>query len=154
MKKWKGSVSARAGTLWKKKEGELLWTPLVMLTFTVLFMFLGMHLFNTMLTYQRVNYITKTITKTIELEGQVNQDAWTELSELNKSLGTHATMEITNVRYFNASQKTIQFRDSFTVTVRDTYSFPLLTPTFSDPVILKIPISSTLPGMSEVYWKK
>lgn len=153
MTRWKSSVSAKAGTLWRRKEGELMWTPLVMLTFTVLFMTMGMNLFNTMLTYQRVNYITKTITKTIELEGQMNQDAWMELSELNKSLGTHATMEITNVRYFNASQKTIQFRSPFTVTVKDTYSFPLLTPTFADPVVLKIPISSTLPGMSEVYWK-
>jgi len=143
--RWKAFFSAR--------EGELLWEPIVVMLIIVIMILNCMNLLQMMVKYQHVHYISKELAQTIELNGQVTSDVKEQLRDLNDKLQTNAKLTVGNVNYFDSSKK-IQFRDSFTVVVEDSYDMTILTPAFSKrPIVLKIPIKSTIEGMSEVYWK-
>lgn len=140
-------------SLQKDRRGEIFVELIVkILTITVIILF-ALNIFDIVIKYQHVTYMSKSITKTIEQEGAVNSIANDKLDALNTNFNTKAKYNVSNVKYFNALEGTIQFRDSFTVTVSDNYKLTILDPLFASPLVLDIPMSSTITGMSEVYWK-
>jgi hypothetical protein len=55
--------------------------------------------------------------------------------------------------WLNESERTIQLRMGFTVTVRRTIPITILRPALGNPVVFHVTISSTARGISEVYHK-
>jgi len=62
-------------------------------------------------------------------------------------------MTIENVQYCDGQSQKIQLRDTFTVTMTDSYAFILFKPSFTLPVQINIPMKVSITGMSEKYWK-
>lgn len=153
MKKVESGACAFAQALMKNKKGEVLISPLILLIFMVVFILNANNVFGVIIMKQNVTHISKTLMQTIELEGRVSYKPQEELNRLNRDLGTDATFEVTDVKYYNYGNKSIQFRDPFTITVTDVYDYEILSPAFGDPLVLHIPIHTKITGMSEVYWK-
>lgn len=152
-KKLKKKVFSKLNAFHRNQNGELLMEPIVKLLLITILLLNSMNLFQMVMKYQHIHYIAKEIAQTVELDGQVSDSVYTQLNKLNNSLKTEAKIEISNVQYFNNYKKTIQFREPFTVKIEDTYEMEILNPAFSPPVTIKVPIESTISGMSEVYWK-
>jgi Flp pilus assembly protein TadG len=140
--------------LYRDKKGAIFVELILKLLIVSLIVLTAVHLFDVAIKYQHVSYTTKSIAKIIELEGAVTPSASQQLTDLNNSFGMDMTFYVTDVHYFNAASKTIQFRDRFTVTVYYLYKFPVFDPIFTTaPVTVNIPMQSGITGMSEVYWK-
>ncbi|QIB69775.1 DUF4320 family protein [Aminipila butyrica] len=128
--------------------------PLMIFTLIAVIIFLfGLEVFSAAIKYQNVTYSSKSIAKVIESDGAVTERAYEQMEALNKSYNMDMTFEVSDVTYFNTRDRSIQFRDPFTVNVRYTASIQLASPLFLDPLVWDINMKADTPGMSEVYWK-
>jgi uncharacterized membrane protein len=116
----------------------------------VVFLLTVINLYNVFIRYQNVNYVAKRVARAIEIEGQVNGSVTSLFNSLNSQLGLNASYQVTNTSYFDASRK-IQLRNTFTVEVRASFNFHILSPMFAPPVVIGIPLKANITGMSEVY---
>lgn len=120
---------------------------------TVMLLFI-LQVFAVVMQYQDITYIAKTVTRVVEQEGALNSTAYEILNKLNENMGTEAELDISNVRYFNNLEKTIQFRDTFVISISDSYNLKILSPIFvKKPIVIEVPMTASITGMSEVYWK-
>lgn len=105
-------------------------------------------------TYINLNYTCRRVVRQIEISGQVSSETTALFSSLksNSNLGAGATMTVT-ASYFNAAQKKIQLRNTFTVTCTSSYRINIFTPIDTVPVGFDIPLKVRLTGMSEKFWK-
>ena len=101
--------------------------------------------------YLNLNHMCRRVVRVVELEGQVSGNAY-DVYRLKEQTGLSPEMTIENVQYCDGSQK-IQLRDTFTVTMTDSYAFTLFKPSFAPPVQINIPMKVSITGMSEKYWK-
>ena len=147
-------IKRRITKMLKDKKGSMYVEILVFFLVVTVTVLTSINFYNVIINYQHVTYMAKSLAKTIELEGSVTDTAYEKLEALNQNFNIEAEMEISDVKYFDSFEKTIQFRDPFTVTISDTFELEVLSPMFSDPVIINIPLQSTITGMSEVYWKE
>lgn len=102
--------------------------------------------------YLNLNHMCRRVVRVVELEGQVSNNAYDVFYRLKEQTGLSPEMTIENVEYCDGSQK-IQLRDTFTVTMIDSYAFTLFKPSFTPPVQINIPMKVSITGMSEKYWK-
>jgi hypothetical protein len=102
--------------------------------------------------YLNLNHMCRRIVRVVELEGQVSDNAYDVFYRLKEQTGLSPEMTIEDVQYCDGSQK-IQLRDTFTVTMTDSYAFTLFKPSFAPPVQINIPMKVSITGMSEKYWK-
>ena len=138
----------------KKKRAsayyELILKTLVFLTLIAT----AISFFGVFTAYLNLNYTARRVVREIEISGQVTGET-TALFNTMKSaanLGTGATMSV-SASYFNAAQKKIQLRNTFTVTCRSKYRINVFTPRGQAPVGFDIPLAVRLTGMSEKFWK-
>lgn len=105
-------------------------------------------------TYINLNYTCRRVVRQIEITGQVTSETTTLFNSLKSTsnLGTNPAMTVT-ASYFNAAQKKIQLRNTFTVTCSSSYRINVFTPMDADPVGFDIPLQVRLTGMSERFWK-
>ncbi len=99
---------------------------------------------------QNVDYMANQLVRTIELTGEVGTEYYAELSRLKAA--TRLEPSITVSASYIADNK-IQLRERLSVTVSVVERIEILSPAFSDPVTVDVPVSKTVAGMSEVYWK-
>ena len=102
--------------------------------------------------YLNLNHMCRRVVRVVELEGQVSNNAYDVFYRLKEQTGLSPEMTIEDVQYCDGSQK-IQLRDTFTVTMTDSYGFTLFKPSFAPPVQINIPMKVSITGMSEKYWK-
>jgi len=102
--------------------------------------------------YLNLNHMCRRVVRVVELEGQVSDKAYDVFYRLKEQTGLSPEMTIEDVQYCDGSQK-IQLRDTFTVTMTDSYGFTLFKPSFAPPVQINIPMKVSITGMSEKYWK-
>lgn len=138
--------------LLRSKDGEMFYEVIIKTLIVVVFLLTVINLYNVFIRYQNVNYLCKRIVRAIEIEGQVNGNVDTIFDQINNELHLNANYTVKNVSYFDSSQK-IQLRDTFTVEVTASYDFEILNPMFAPPVVVNIPLTVHITGMSEVYWK-
>lgn len=138
--------------LLKSKSGEMYYEIIVKTLIVVVFLLTVINLYNVFIRYQNVNYVCKRVVRAIEVEGQVNGSIDSIFNQLNTQLGLNASYQVVNVSYFDASRK-IQLRNTFTVRVTAHYDFEILNPVFGPPVVIRIPLTVDITGLSEVYWK-
>lgn len=98
----------------------------------------------------KVDYMARSLTRTIELSGQRGSEYGLELSRLESETMLSPGVNISGP--FSGDGK-LQLRDAFSITVTIPYSVKLATPIFGPPITLTVPISSTVSGRGEVYWK-
>ncbi len=110
--------------------------------------------FGVFTTYLNLNYAARRVVREVEIAGKVSSETYGLFNNMKEqtNIGDGASMSV-SASYFNASQKTIQLRDTFTVTCRTAYRINVFTPTGGAPVGFDIPLVVKLTGMSEKFWK-
>ena len=99
---------------------------------------------------QNVDYMANQLVRTIELTGEVGTEYYAELSRLKATTRLEPSINISAT--YIADNK-IQLRERLIVTVSVVEQIEIFSPAFTDPVTIDVPVSKTLTGMSEVYWK-
>ena len=135
------------------RKGEMFYEVIIKTLIVMVFLMTVISLYSIFIKYQNVNYLCKRTVRAIEVEGAVSANVAAKFNELNQQLKLNASFTVTDVSYFDTSDKTIQLRENFTVHVEDQYDFTILNPLFAPPVVIPIPLEATLTGMSEVYQK-
>lgn len=102
-------------------------------------------------TYLNLNHVCRRVVRVVELEGQVSERAYDVFYRLKQQTGISPEMAVEDVEY--CEDQKIQLRDNFTITMRYSYPFTVLTPSFAPPVEIQIPMKVSITGMSEKYWK-
>lgn len=150
----KNEVTIKLRQFLKERRGSVFVELVVkFMVITVMLLFI-LEVFAVVMQYQDITYIAKTVTRVVEQEGALNNTGYEMLNKLNENMGTDAELEISNVRYFNNLEKTIQFRNTFVISISDSYSLKILSPIFvKNPLVIDIPMTASITGMSEVYWK-
>lgn len=137
-----------------KKRGSAYYEIIIKTLVFITLIATAISFFGVFTTYLNVNYAARRVVREIEISGRVSsatQDLFDEM-KTNTNIGDAATMSV-SATYFNAAQKKIQLRDTFTVTVRSSYRINIFTPTGGAPVGFDIPLTARLTGMSEKFWK-
>ena len=104
--------------------------------------------------YLNLNYTARRVVREIEISGKVSTDTYAlfDTMKSNINIGDGATMSVT-ADYFDDAERKIQLRDVFTVECRSNYRIDVFTPIGGTPVGFDIPLSVSLAGMSEKFWK-
>lgn len=101
-------------------------------------------------------YVCRRVVRDIEVRGQY--DAAIE-EALASQLGAGAldglTIEISDVSYFEGDEtaKKIQLQESFVITLTAHYDIKIASFNGKDPIEMQLPITISLKGYSEKYWK-
>lgn len=137
-----------------KKKGSAYYEIIIKTLVFITLIATAISFFGVFTTYLNVNYAARRVVREIEISGRVSSDTYSLFDELkaNTNMGDAASMNV-SASYFNAAQKKIQLRDTFTVTVRSSYRINIFTPTGGTPVGFDIPLVARLTGMSEKFWK-
>ena len=143
-------IFSRLSLLWRDRRAEGFVGTLV--SFFVIMILVGGFIFLMPLftAKQSVDYMASQLTRTIELTGEVGTEYYSELSRLKAESQLDPSVSV-SATYISGNR--IQLRDRLSVTVSTVVKIPILTPAFSDPVTIDVPVSKTVTGMSEVYWK-
>ena len=137
-----------------KKKGSAYYEIIIKTLVFITLIATAISFFGVFTAYLNVNYAARRVTREIEISGRVSSDTYALFNNLKTTtnMGDTATMSVT-AAYFNAAQKKIQLRETFTVTVNSSYRINIFTPTGGTPVGFDIPLVVRLTGMSEKYWK-
>ncbi|MCL2146377.1 MAG: DUF4320 family protein [Synergistaceae bacterium] len=100
---------------------------------------------------QEIDYMAKTIARRLEIEGELNSKVDDVINDLAFESGFMPSIEW-NGNFFGVSNR-LQIREKFSLTLTHTVRIKLIDPAFTNPVYLDIPISKSVYGVSEVYWK-
>lgn len=101
-------------------------------------------------TKQNIDFMANELVRTVELTGEVGSEYYSELSRLKAATNLEPAISIS--ASYIADNK-IQLRDRITITVSIVERIEIFSPAFADPVTIDVPISKTVTGLSEVYWK-
>lgn len=102
-------------------------------------------------TYQSLNATARQIAHVVEVSGQAD-DATISLVTGDGSYINPDSI-VFDTTWYNASQKKIQLKTPFTVTITKQVLIPIIKPLSSNPIGIRINISARSSGISEVYWK-
>ena len=105
-----------------------------------------------------LSYAAKRVAREVEVTGQANHESadrlMNSLLDNYREIGGTIDISPNSGSYLNASKKTIQLREKFTVTATGNYIIKIATPSFaSNPLEMRLPITVKVIGQSEVYWK-
>lgn len=101
-------------------------------------------------TKQNIDFMANELVRTVELTGEVGTEYYVELTRLKAA--TRLNPSVTISANYIADNK-IQLRERITITVSIVEQIEILTPLFTSPLMIDVPVSKTVTGMSEVYWK-
>lgn len=120
---------------------------LIILTFTTsLFL-----LFPIFTAQQSLDQTAKYAARTVELYGRGDNETL-ESVFVNEDIMRPDDIQI-ETTWFDESEKTIQLKTSFTVTVTKTIPITILRPALGNPVVFNVTLTATARGISEVYQK-
>ncbi len=138
----------------KKRRGASYYELIIIVILTVSLIMTMINIYGAFIKYQNVKYTNRRITRNIEIEGAYNSNTENLFNELKNEYNLDgATFTVSEVAYFKNSDKTIQLRDTFKVTIDYMYEFDFFNGELGVPVTINIPMKSNLVGVSEVYWK-
>ena len=128
-------------------EGYVGTALMIVIVFTLMISL--MFVFSIFTTYLNLNSTAKQLAHGIEVYGQA--DAATIALISGGKLST-ADVEV-DTTWYNASRKSIQLKTPFTVTVHERINIPILKFLTGDSVSIKLNLTASAEGISEVYWK-
>ena len=100
---------------------------------------------------QSLNQTAKYMARTIELYGKADDETLESVTADGNFL-TPDSVEI-DAEWQDVVKKTIQLKNSFTVTIIKVVPIVILRPALGEPVVINVHITATARGISEVYWK-
>jgi hypothetical protein len=98
---------------------------------------------------QSVDYMAHTLTRTIELTGEQGAVYQQELERLKAQTRLTPNISISG----NFSGTRIQLREPFILTITVTQRIKIIDPLFAPALTLDVPVSKTITGRGEIYWK-
>ena len=102
-------------------------------------------------TYQSLNATARQMAHVVEVCGQADSATLTLVTSGGKMLAPDdIAIETT---WYNASQKKIQLRTPFTITLTKQIVIPILKPVGSQVIGIRLKVTASASGISEVYWK-
>ena len=102
-------------------------------------------------TYQSLNATAKQMAHVVEVCGQADSATLSLVTSNGKLLAPDDTTIDTT--WYNASQKKIQLKTPFTITLTKQILIPILKPVGGHAIGIKVRVSASASGISEVYWK-
>lgn len=122
-------------------------TMLIILTFTAsLFL-----LFPIFTAKQSLDQTAKYVARTVELYGHADDETLESVLD-NENIMRPDDIQI-ETTWFDESDRTIQLKTAFTVTVTKTIPITILRPALGDPIVFHVTITASARGISEVYHK-
>ena len=135
-------------------SGEMYYELIIKTLIWVVFFLTVINVYQVFIQYQQTNYLCRRVVRAIEVEVAISSDVYEIFDALKTELNLPtATMNVTRASYFDSSSRKIQLRGTFTISVVSTYDMTIINPLFTPPVIIPLSLTSTLSGMSEVFWK-
>lgn len=98
---------------------------------------------------QNLDYMTESLVRVVEITGSCGQEYKDELKRLKAETGLDPVVMLDG----NFKNNKIQIREKFSLTLSDDVSIKIIDVLFAPPIEIKVPITKTSTGMSEVYWK-
>ncbi len=102
-------------------------------------------------TYQSLNATAKQMAHVVEVCGQADSATLALVFSGGKMLAPDTVTVDTT--WFNASQQKIQLKTPFTITLTKQVLIPILKPVGGQAIGIKVNVSASTSGISEVYWK-
>ncbi len=137
-----------------KKRGSAYYELIIKTLVFITLIATSISFFGVFTTYLNLNYAARRVVREIEISGRVSSDTYNLYDDLkiNTNIPDDATINV-SASYFNAAEKKIQLRDTFSVTLSTSYRINVFTPQGGAPVGFSIPLRVKLTGMSEKFWK-
>ena len=138
----------------EKKRASALYELIIKTLVFVTLIATAISFFGVFTRYLNLNYAARRVVREIEISGKVSSDTNTLFNKLctETNMGDSPSMSV-DASYYKASEKKIQLRNTFTVTLKSSYRVNIFTPLDGKPVGFDIPLAVRLTGMSEKYWK-
>ena len=128
-------------------EGYIDTAILIVIVFTLLISLL--FVFSIFTSYLSLNSQAKQLAHGIEVYGKADDETIRLVSN-----GAFTAGDVTvNTSWHNATKRTIQLKTPFTVTVERQIGIPVLRFVTGNTVAIKLRITASADGISEVYWK-
>lgn len=135
----------------KYKSGAMMIEVLFQMAIAMALIFCFVSLWQPFIRKINVDYMAKTIVRSIEANGRIDSNIYDLQNQLEAELGFSPNVTY-SAEYLNGTNK-IQIRKKFKVTITDVVKIKLITPSFGDPITVDIPIKKELTGISQVFWK-
>ena len=103
-------------------------------------------------TYQSLTATVRQIAHVVEVTGQA--DSATVGLVTGDDSYINPDCIVFDTAWFNASAKKIQLKTPFSVTITKQVLIPIIKPLGSDPIGIKVNVTASASGISEVYWKE
>ena len=125
----------------------------VAITILIIFTLMAslMALFPIFTAQQSLNRTVEYMARTIELYGKADDETLQSVTE-NGNFVTPDSITV-ETTWEDPTQKTIQLKTLFVVTVTKTVPITILRPAMGEPFTINIRITASAQGISEVYWK-
>lgn len=129
-------------------EGYVDLAIVVLVIFVLMAMLLSVYPIFTV--QQSLNSTVRHIARTAEITG----NAGTEIDALLDTIpSVKPDTLVWNTTWKDPSAKTIQLKTPFSVTAKKVVPLQIVGPLFGEPLVIRIEISATASGISEVYYK-
>ena len=135
----------------KNKKGEGYIDLAITLLIIVIFMVGLLSIFPLITTQQSLNVAARQIARLVEVTGSAGSDVEAAIQSMDIVQPDSITWDTT---WLDPSEKTIQLKTPFKVTVSKNVQVIILRPAVGEPVAFNLTISSAAEGISEVYHKK
>ncbi len=124
----------------------------VSVTLLIVFTFMSsiMMLFPIFTTQMGLNSTVRHLVRTVEVAGRVGPEVQQVLDTTPGVLPDSTNWQAT---WFDAAEKKIQLKTSFTLTATKQVDITIFRPAAGAPVVIPVTVRSAAQGMSEVYWK-
>ena len=139
----------RRKNLFQDRRGEGYIDTALMIVIVFTLMISLMFVFSIFTTYLGLNSTAKQLAHGIEVYGQAD-DATIAMISGGELSAADVQVDTT---WYNSARRTIQLKTPFTVTVHERINIPILKFITGDAVNIKLNLSASADGISEVYWK-
>lgn len=129
-----------------EERGDFTLNSAFMLLFAMILLVLFISVLGVVNNAMKLQSVTAELTRYIEIRGQVDSAVYTELNRLASVAGVAVENRTIEATYENGNK--IQYGSSFTVTLSTTGHFGV-----GGVLQASVPLSATVSGRSEVYWK-
>ena len=139
---------------WQKQSGKLYITDLFRILVIMCLLFSFIYLPRPFIKYIQLSNLCENIVHNIEVSGAVTVETHRLIADLKAVYKIEPQIIIEgNFIDFNGERR-IQYQERFTVTVEDRVELKIFRPSFSNTIIIGLPLRKSLAGVSHVYWRK
>jgi len=133
----------------KNDKGEGYIDLVISISVIIVVTYMCILIFPVFIAKQNVDYMAKSIVRTVEMTGEQGMVLRNEIDNLKRETGLAPSIDI--IGDFDSGR--LQIRERFSVTVRDYVDIVFARSIFGNELSFSIPVSKSLTGMSEVYFK-